>query len=207
MKNCSVSVSWLDLIKQFFKITYLIQKSVIQVRIWNFSPKPGIASVKRKLKLILNTVIFKWSFIVDAGGSTCGHVHSCSVDCSLLAPQQGHSMRKVPSLDASRAPIRTIPHSRSCYGTPNAVPTLAPTPTHLMSHNRKMITDCFLTDSTVAEIKGGCWPERASSLLCCSARMLSALVDMHALAAWVEPGNRGPDLAAGPDYARADLAS
>lgn len=32
--------------------------------------------------------------------------------------------------------------------------------------------------------------------------MLSALV----LAAWVEPGNRGPDLVDGPDYARADLA-
>lgn len=113
------------------------------------------------------------------------------LDCSLLAPQQGHSMRKDPPLDASRAPIRTIPHSRSCYGTPNAVATLAPTPAHLMPHNPKMITDCFLTDSPVAEIKGGCWPGRASSLPCCSARTLSALV----LAAWVEPGNRSPDLA------------
>lgn len=123
-------------------------------------------------------------------------------DCSPPAPQQGHSMGKDPLLDASRAPIHTIPHPRSCYGTPNAVPTRAPTPAHLMSHNPKMITDCFLTDSTVAEIKRGRWPERASSLFCCSARMLSALV----LAAWVEPGNRGPDLVAGPDYARADLA-
>lgn len=124
------------------------------------------------------------------------------LDCSPLAPQQGHSMRKDPPLDASRPPIRATPHSWSCYGTPNAVPALAPTPAHLMSHNPKTIMDCFLTDSTVAEIKGGCWPERASGPLCCSARMLSALV----LAAWVEPGNRGPDLVAGPDYARAELA-
>lgn len=122
--------------------------------------------------------------------------------CSLLAPHHGHSMRKDPPFDASRAPIRTIPHSRSCYGTPNSVLTRAPTPAPPMSHNPKTVTDCFLTDSVVAEIKGGCWPERASSLLCCSARMLSAL----ALAARVEPGNRGPDLVAGPDYARADLA-
>lgn len=123
------------------------------------------------------------------------------LDCSLLEPQRGHAMRKDPPLDASRAPICTIPHSRNCYGTPNAVTTLAPTPAHLMSHNPKRIMDCFLTDSMVVEIKGGCCPERASSLLCCSARMLSALV----LAAWVEPSNRGPDLVAGPHYARADL--
>lgn len=125
------------------------------------------------------------------------------LDCSPLAPQQGHSMKKDPPLDASRAPIHTIPHSRSCYGTPNAVPTLAPTPAHLIQiHNPKTIMDCFLTDSMVAEIKGGCWPERASGLLRCSARMLSGLV----LAAWVEPGNRGADLAAGPDYGRTNLA-
>ncbi|PKU39508.1 hypothetical protein llap_10190 [Limosa lapponica baueri] len=126
------------------------------------------------------------------------------LDCSPLAPQQGQPMKKDPPLDASRAPISTVPHSRSCYGTPNAVPTLGPIRAHLMSHNPKMIMDCFLTDSRVAEIKGGCWPERVSSLLCSSARMLSpsALV----LAAWVEAGNRRPDLVAGPDYARADLA-
>lgn len=47
-----------------------------------------------------------------------------------------------------------------------------------------------------AGMKGGCWPEQASILLCCSARVLSAL----SLAAWVELGNTGPDLEAGADY-------
>lgn len=96
-------------------------------------------------------------------------------------------------------PPFTLSHIPAAVIGTNAVPTPAPTPACLMSHNPQMIMDCFLTDSRDKERMLARKDLQSPQLLC---QMLSALV----LAAWVKPGDRSPDLVAGPDYARSDLA-